>query len=203
MSSPIHDMQILGKVYQFFFHVLRPFLVGDKVQSTKFEFFFLVIFGATLSRRFARQIFASFLSRKDLTKLEKQKNRFLFFVLFPTRYNRARQSQQKFQFCTLFLYSHKICTHLRILLKTEIREFFQNPGKNNFGQFGTPYPRPFARSGPPFLHKIFPPIRDFGGRAFSTNIARKPLETTGICQPSYGLQKLYHLFSKFETFFNV
>ena len=63
------------------------------------------------------------------------------------------------------------------------------------------YQGPFARSGPPFLHKIFPPIRDFSGRAFSTNVAPKPLETTGICQPSYGLQKLYHLFSKLETFF--
>ena len=91
--------------------VLRPFLVGDKVQNTKFEFFFLVIFGATLSRRFAIQIFTSFLSRKDLTKLFKQKNGFLFFVLFPTRYDRARQSQQKLQFCTLFLYSHKECTN--------------------------------------------------------------------------------------------
>ena len=67
---------------------------------------------ATLSRRFARQIFTSFLSRKDLTKLKKQKNRFLFFVLVTTRYDRARQSQQKLQFCTLFLYSHKECTHV-------------------------------------------------------------------------------------------
>ena len=30
--------------------------MGDKVQNTKFEFF-LVIFGATLSRRFARHVF--------------------------------------------------------------------------------------------------------------------------------------------------
>ena len=88
--------------------------MGDKVQNTKFEFFLLVIFGATLSRRFARQIFTSFLSRKDLTKLKKQNNGFLFFVLFPTRYDRARQSQQKLQFCTLFLYSHKECTNIVI-----------------------------------------------------------------------------------------
>ena len=71
-----------------------------------------MIFGATLSRLFARQIFTSFLSRKDLTKLKKQKNGFSFFVLFPTRYDKARQSQQKLQFCTLFLYSHKECTEL-------------------------------------------------------------------------------------------
>ena len=92
---------------------LRPFLVGDKVQNTKFELFsFFVIFGATLSRRFARQIFMSFLSRQDLTKLKKQKNGFLFFVLFTTRYDKSRQSQQKLQFCTLFLYSHKECTEV-------------------------------------------------------------------------------------------
>ena len=84
-------------------------------QSTKYKiwvFFFLVIFGATLSRLFARQIFTSFLSRKDLTKLKKQKNGFSFFVLFPTRYDKARQSQQKLQFCTLF------CTPTRNALST-------------------------------------------------------------------------------------
>jgi hypothetical protein len=33
-----------------------------------------------------------------------------------------------------------VCCGLFILIlsKTEIREFFQNPGKNNFEQFGTP-----------------------------------------------------------------
>ena len=95
-----------------FLYVAMPFLVGDKVQNTKFEIFFLVIFGATLSRRFARQIFTSFLSRKDLTKLKKQKNGFLFFVLVTTRYDRARQSQQKLQFCTFF------CTPTRNALRS-------------------------------------------------------------------------------------
>ena len=84
---------------------------GYSFWETKYKIqnlsFFFVIFGATLSRRFARQIFTSVLSRKDLTKLKKQKNGFLFFVLVTTRYDRARQSQQKLQFCTLFLYSHK------------------------------------------------------------------------------------------------
>ena len=61
---------------------LTSFLVGDKVQNTKFEFFF-VIFGATLSRRFARQIFTSFLSRQDPTKLKKQKNDFYFLLWSP------------------------------------------------------------------------------------------------------------------------
>ena len=36
---------------------------------------------------------------------------------------------------------------------------------------------PFATSGPPFLHKIFPPIRNFGSRVFYTNAAPKPLVT--------------------------
>ena len=80
------------------------------VENGKQNIWHSTVFGATLSRRFARQIFTSFLSRKDLTKLKKQKNGFLFFVLVTTRYDRARQSQQKLQFCTLFLYSHKECT---------------------------------------------------------------------------------------------
>ena len=81
-----------------------------KYKIQNLSLFFLVIFGATLSRRFARQIFTSFLSRKDLTKLKKQKNRFLFFVLVTTRYDKSRQSQQKLQLCILFLYSRKECT---------------------------------------------------------------------------------------------
>ena len=100
----------------------RPFLVGDKVQNTKFEFFFLVtLFGATLSRRFARQIFTSFLSRQDLTKLKKQKNGFLFFILLTTRYDKSRQSQQKLQFCTLFLRSHKECTQKILTIETYVK----------------------------------------------------------------------------------
>ena len=90
---------------------------GHSLWETKYKIqnlscFFLVIFGATLSRRFARQIFTSFLSRKDLTKLKKQKNGFLFFVLVTTRYDRARQSQQKLQFCTFF------CTPTRNALRS-------------------------------------------------------------------------------------
>ena len=40
---------------------------------------------------------------------------------------------------------------------------------------------PFALSGPPFLHKIFPPIRNFGSRVFYTNAAPKPLVTFLEC----------------------
>ena len=70
--------------------------VGEAIpcerRSTKYEIEVLnLIFGATLSRRYVRQIFTSFLSRRDLS-----------FV----HHKVARQSQQKLQLCTLFLYSH-------------------------------------------------------------------------------------------------
>ena len=83
------------------------FHLGDKVQNTKFEFFCFLWYIAQLCLAdlpYKFSVFFLFCLSEGPYKVEKTKNGFLFFALITTRYERARQSQQKLQFCILFLY---------------------------------------------------------------------------------------------------